>query len=166
MSNSTDTKDLGNKVDPDKPYVVGNKKPPLHTRFKPGQSGNPRGRPKGRCKDLNLVNLGGLFTRELFKTVGVNVNGKVVKKSQAEVLVAQMVKQAITKGGTATRILLQFMEAHEAREAAREERRAKQEAEGSVEINWDEEKERAYQDLMARATALVQSTATDEDPNG
>jgi hypothetical protein len=28
-------------------YEVGFGKPPKHTRFKPGQSGNPRGRPKG-----------------------------------------------------------------------------------------------------------------------
>ena len=28
-------------------YEVGYRKPPNHTRFKPGQSGNPRGRPKG-----------------------------------------------------------------------------------------------------------------------
>ena len=26
---------------------VGYRKPPMHTRFKPGQFGNPRGRPKG-----------------------------------------------------------------------------------------------------------------------
>lgn len=58
------------------------------------------------------------------------------------------------------------MEAHEAREAAREERKAKQMAEGSVEIDWDAEKERAYQDLMARATSLVQSTATEDNANG
>ena len=32
---------------PDDDYAVGYKKPPLHTRFKKGQSGNPRGRPKG-----------------------------------------------------------------------------------------------------------------------
>ncbi|MCK1324665.1 MULTISPECIES: DUF5681 domain-containing protein [unclassified Bradyrhizobium] len=33
-------------------------KPPLHTRFKPGQSGNPRGRPKGSLNfttDLKTV---------------------------------------------------------------------------------------------------------------
>ena len=28
-------------------YEVGYKKPPIHTRFKPGVSGNPKGRPKG-----------------------------------------------------------------------------------------------------------------------
>jgi len=28
-------------------YKVGYKKPPLHTRFRKGQSGNPRGRPRG-----------------------------------------------------------------------------------------------------------------------
>ena len=28
-------------------YEVGYKKPPKHTRFQKGQSGNPNGRPKG-----------------------------------------------------------------------------------------------------------------------
>lgn len=28
-------------------YAVGYRKPPLNTRFKPGRSGNPKGRPKG-----------------------------------------------------------------------------------------------------------------------
>jgi hypothetical protein len=32
-------------------YEVGYKKPPLHARFKKGQSGNPRARPK-RSKDF------------------------------------------------------------------------------------------------------------------
>jgi hypothetical protein len=29
------------------PYAVGCRRPPLHSRFKPGQSGNPKGRAKG-----------------------------------------------------------------------------------------------------------------------
>ena len=28
-------------------YSIGYKKPPLGTRFRPGKSGNPKGRPKG-----------------------------------------------------------------------------------------------------------------------
>ena len=35
---------LANDVDAEK---VGYGRPPLTTRFKPGESGNPRGRPKG-----------------------------------------------------------------------------------------------------------------------
>ncbi len=35
-------------VAPESDYQVGYKRPPLHTRFKPGQSGNPNGRPAGR----------------------------------------------------------------------------------------------------------------------
>jgi hypothetical protein len=32
---------------PARDYEVGDQRPPKHSRFKPGQSGNPRGRPKG-----------------------------------------------------------------------------------------------------------------------
>ena len=32
----------------DAPYEIGYCKPPKHTRFKPGQSGNPQGRPRGQ----------------------------------------------------------------------------------------------------------------------
>ena len=31
----------------DAPYEIGYGKPPKHTRFKPGQSGHPSGRPRG-----------------------------------------------------------------------------------------------------------------------
>ena len=32
--------------DPEAPYEIGYSKPPKHTRFKPGQSGHPSGRPR------------------------------------------------------------------------------------------------------------------------
>lgn len=35
-------------------YEVGYGRPPAHTRFKPGRSGNPRGRPKG-ARGLNTL---------------------------------------------------------------------------------------------------------------
>lgn len=36
-------------------YEVGNKRPPLANRFKPGQSGNPRGRPRGSRSLKNIL---------------------------------------------------------------------------------------------------------------
>ena len=35
-------------------YEVGYRRPPAHTRFKPGRSGNPKGRPKG-ARGLNTL---------------------------------------------------------------------------------------------------------------
>src|SRR5919198_3003698 len=33
------------------PHSIGYGRPPIHSRFKPGQSGNPEGRPKGNCNE-------------------------------------------------------------------------------------------------------------------
>lgn len=38
-----------------KPEQVGYKKPPKHSQFKPGQSGNPKGRPKGARNQDTIV---------------------------------------------------------------------------------------------------------------
>jgi hypothetical protein len=157
MSNSKDKGGLGNNVDPDKPYKVGNKKPPLETQFQKGVSGNPRGRPKGRAKDL--TNLADLVMKEFYKPVVVNIGGKTVKKSQAEIVAQQMVKNAIKKGGAAVKLLLKFIEEHEAREARREELKAKKLAEEYIEIDWDEEKKQLYQRLMAATADSVPVSA-------
>ena len=50
-------------------YKVGYKKPPLHTRFRKGQSGNPRGRPRGS------KNLSTLLTDALNEPVVVTEDG-------------------------------------------------------------------------------------------
>ena len=46
---------MSSKKEPSKAdYEVGYGKPPQHTRFKPGQSGNARGRPR-KSKELNKL---------------------------------------------------------------------------------------------------------------
>ncbi len=47
MSCDRDQRKSRRTVRPAASYDVGYRRPPVHSRFKPGQSGNPRGRPKG-----------------------------------------------------------------------------------------------------------------------
>jgi hypothetical protein len=64
-------------------YEVGYGRPPVETRFKPGQSGNPRGRPKGsknrpRPPALNEERLKAIVIDEAYRMVAVNdVKGPV-----------------------------------------------------------------------------------------
>ena len=52
----------------DSPYSVGYKRPPIHSQFKPGVSGNPRGKPKHTKRYLAMVHEAGL--RPITMTVG------------------------------------------------------------------------------------------------
>ena len=59
-------------------YSVGYGKPPKHSQFRPGQSGNPAGRRKG------VRNLGTDVKRTLATPVRVKENGRTRKKSTQE----------------------------------------------------------------------------------
>ncbi len=86
-------------------YEVGYGKPPTHTRFKPGQSGNPRGRPRGS------KNLATIFDRELSATVAVTEGGKRRKLSKRQVIVKRLIQKAIEGDHRATQTLLKHLEA-------------------------------------------------------
>ena len=60
-----------------KPVGYGN--PPVHSRFKPGQSGNPKGRPRG-AKGMNTL-VRGLLTEKV--TVRTNAGPKRMSKMEA-----------------------------------------------------------------------------------
>jgi hypothetical protein len=137
-----DKEDRGSDSAPDAPYKVGNKKPPLHSRFKPGQSGNPRGRPKGRS------NFGTTLMKEFYKPVAATINGKPVKKTNEQLFATSLVKDGITKGPQAKALLLKSIAQEEAREAAEAEARKKAEAQKPAhEFEWAEEQEKLIQEL-------------------
>ena len=73
---------------------VGYCKPPKASQFKPGQSGNPKGRPKGVIKsDKSLFQE---LMLELDSEIAVTHGGKVTKVTKIKAIVKTIVKMAIT----------------------------------------------------------------------
>src|ERR1700730_5054817 len=69
---------------------VGYKRPPIHGRFKKGQSGNPSGRPR-----REPVAVATIVAEELQSTVSVTENGQPLKTDKSTLLVKQALNQAI-----------------------------------------------------------------------
>src|SRR5205823_4232093 len=90
-------------------YEVGYGKPPRHTRFKKGQSGNPRGRPSGS------KNLSTLFSEALNELVVVAENGGRRKITKRQAIITQLVNQSAKADWRATKILLDILQTIEAR---------------------------------------------------
>ena len=93
--------------DRDREYEVGYGKPPRHTRFAKGQSGNPRGRPSG------AKNLSTLLSDALNETVVVTENGGRRKVSKRQAIITQLVNRSATADFRAIKILLDIMRAIE-----------------------------------------------------
>jgi len=84
-------------------YEVGYGKPPRHTRFKKGQSGNPRGRPAGG-KNLKTV-----VSEALNEHFIVTENGRHRKITKREAIVTQLVDRSATADWRAVKILLDIV---------------------------------------------------------
>ncbi len=84
-------------------YEVGYGKPPKHTRFQPGQSGNPRGRPKG-TKNLKTD-----LMEELREKIVVREGDRSQKVSKQRALLKSVVNRAIQGDARATAISLSTM---------------------------------------------------------
>lgn len=72
-----------------KDYEVGYGKPPKHSRFKEGQSGNPKGRPKNRR------NMSTMLKEILHEKVHVTLNGKRRKVSTETAILLRLREKAL-----------------------------------------------------------------------
>jgi hypothetical protein len=90
-------------------YPVGNGKPPAHTRFQRGQSGNPQGRRKG------AKNLATVLAAVLDERVTVKEGGKQRTITKLEAMVKQLVNKAAGANLPAIRMLLDLLRVSEDR---------------------------------------------------
>lgn len=79
----------GSDNDEQTPYPVGYCKPPHQHRFKPGESGNPRGRPR-KSRNLNT-----LLEAELDRPVVIKEHGRHLRIAKREAIVKRLIANAL-----------------------------------------------------------------------
>jgi hypothetical protein len=90
-------------ADQESNYEVGYGKPPRHTRFPKGRSGNPAGRPRGK------KNLATLLSDALDQKIIVVESGRRKKISKREAIVTQLVNKSASADLKATQIVLAML---------------------------------------------------------
>ncbi len=84
-------------------YEVGYRKPPKRTRFQPGQSGNPRGRPKG-TKNLKTD-----LMEELDETIVIREGDQSRRVSKQRAVVKTLVARTLKGDARAATLLTSMM---------------------------------------------------------
>lgn len=88
-------------------FPVGYKKPPRHTRFKPGQSGNPNGRPRKKATLAESIE------RELNTRITVNEGGKQRRITKLDAIAKQQTNKAVNGDLKAAALLMKAIEPRE-----------------------------------------------------
>jgi len=92
-------------------YSVGYGKPPEETRFKSGQSGNPKGRSKGS------KNFSTHFEEELSQQVTLVENGRRRRMTKRQALAKQLMNKALSNDARAAALVLDHIRRTEASSA-------------------------------------------------
>jgi hypothetical protein len=81
---------------------VGYGRPPHHTRWTKGQSGNPRGRPKGSGAAMQVL------LAELNQTIQITENGRVKRVTKLEALFKSLTASSIKGNAKSASLILSW----------------------------------------------------------
>jgi hypothetical protein len=86
-------------------FDVGYKRPPVHTRYKPGYSGNPAGRPKKKRIPTFLD----AFEKELMAKIRILQDGKPLSITKLQAIVKQHTNKALKGDSKATALIMSVL---------------------------------------------------------
>jgi hypothetical protein len=89
---------------------VGYRKPPANTRFKPGQSGNPKGRPKGQR------NLSSEIAKAMAMPVPVTMNGRRKNVRTITALIWRLREKALGGDHKSLLLLINLIQSNQSEE--------------------------------------------------
>lgn len=97
-------------------YKVGYGRPPKSTRFRKGESGNPKGRRPKEARSITLRQFRRDVLRALETEIDANVPGQPGKKTVAEMIVWKQIQQALQGDHRSAKLLFdmrrEFTEEH------------------------------------------------------
>jgi hypothetical protein len=93
-------------------YAIGYGKPPVHSRFRKGQSGNPKGRPKGakgKSYPGHAERLKDIIPEEAYRTIGVRDGLREVKVPMAQAVMRSLAVNAVKGQQRAQRLFAELL---------------------------------------------------------
>ena len=120
-------------------YEVGYAKPPAETRFKPGQSGNPRGRPKGaknKPQHISTDTLHDIILSEAYRKITITEGNKRKEIPILRATVRSIALAAAKGQPSAQKLLLDIVNKTEAAKRQAYERTAQEFVQ--YQIEWEE----------------------------
>ena len=94
-------------------YAVGRGRPPVETRFKPGASGNPAGRPRGARSVESVIKAA------VSERVVITENGRRRSVTKLELAAKQLANKAAGGDARASKQVLDILQQYEAQDDAR-----------------------------------------------
>lgn len=166
---------------PDAAYEVGYGKPPSDSRFKPGQSGNPKGRPRGaknKRPALNEERLKGIILDEAYRDITVRDGERNVTVPMARAIIRALAVNAAKGNHRAQQMFADLLSTTEAQNKAQADELLKTAID--YKLGWEEElRRREAQGIthlppprpppdqvkidMKAGTARIQGPVTTED---